>query len=73
MGHYISKRCLQAVFVLLGVTFVVYLILHLRGDPTDLLLPATASAEQEAIFREMGAGSALSCTVLAFFEKCGSW
>lgn len=51
MGHYISKRCLQAVFVLLGVTFVVYLILHLRGDPTDLLLPATASAEQEAIFR----------------------
>ena len=51
MGQYIRNRCLQAVFVLLGVTFVVYLILHLRGDPTDLLLPATASAEQEAIFR----------------------
>ena len=51
MKRYILNRCLQAVIVLIGVTFVVFLILHLRGDPSDLMLPSTASEEQVAIFR----------------------
>ncbi|HCS72984.1 MAG TPA: ABC transporter permease [Clostridiales bacterium] len=51
MGRYVVQRCLQAIFVLLGVTLVVFFILHLRGDPSVLLLPANASPEQELIFR----------------------
>lgn len=51
MGRYAFKRCLQAVIVLLGVTLVVFLILHLRGDPSVLMLPSSATPEQEAVFR----------------------
>ena len=51
MWRYVLHRCLQAIVVLLGVTFVVFLIIHLRGDPSVLLLPANATVEQEMIFK----------------------
>jgi ABC-type dipeptide/oligopeptide/nickel transport system permease component len=37
--------------VLLGISVVVFIILHLTGDPTLLLLPPDASAEDVARFR----------------------
>ena len=51
MWRYVLHRCLQAIVVLLGVTFIVFLIIHLRGDPSVLLLPANATVEQEMIFK----------------------
>jgi ABC-type dipeptide/oligopeptide/nickel transport system permease component len=39
-------------FVLLGVSFVVFFILHLTGDPALVLLPPDASAEAIQRFRE---------------------
>jgi len=41
-----------AVLVLFGVSVVVFLILHLTGDPAALLLPPDATAEDVARFRK---------------------
>src|SRR5262245_18821870 len=52
MQSYLIRRLLQSVLVLFGVSVVVFLILHLTGDPALLLLPPDASAEDIARFRE---------------------
>ncbi len=39
MTSYLLRRLWQAVLVLFGVSFIVFLILHLTGDPAGLLLP----------------------------------
>jgi ABC-type dipeptide/oligopeptide/nickel transport system permease component len=36
----------------LGVIFVVFLLLHLSGDPSQILLPVESTAQQRAAFRE---------------------
>lgn len=51
MAKYISKRLLQAIFVLLGVSLVAFIILHLSGDPLSLLISSGATPEQEAAIR----------------------
>ncbi len=51
MTAYLLRRGWQSGLVLLGVSFVVFLILHLTGDPALLLLPPDASAEDIAKFR----------------------
>ena len=51
MTSYLVRRGWQSGLVLLGVSFVVFLILHLTGDPALLLLPPDASAEDIAKFR----------------------
>ncbi len=43
---------MQALLVLLGVSFVVFFILHLTGDPAVILLPPDATAEDLRRFRE---------------------
>jgi ABC-type dipeptide/oligopeptide/nickel transport system permease component len=52
MRVYLIRRLLQSLLVLLGVSFVVFLILHLTGDPAAVLLPPEASAEDIRRFRE---------------------
>src|SRR4030095_7113724 len=52
MTSYLVRRGWQSGLVLLGVSVVVFLILHLTGDPALLLLPPDASAEDVAKFRE---------------------
>jgi peptide/nickel transport system permease protein len=52
MKSYLLRRLWQAVLVLFGVSVVVFLILHLTGDPAALLLPPDASAEDVARFRK---------------------
>lgn len=55
MLNYILRRLYQAIFVLLGVLTIVFFLLHLSGDPTQLLLPLDAtSAEREAFRDQMG-------------------
>ena len=49
---YVLRRLYQAIFVLLGVVTIVFFLLHLSGDPTQLLLPLDATAAERAAFRE---------------------
>ena len=51
MKTYLLRRLAQSLIVLLGISVVVFVILHLTGDPTLLLLPPDASAEEIAKFR----------------------
>jgi ABC-type dipeptide/oligopeptide/nickel transport system permease component len=52
MRVYLLRRLLQSFLVLLGVSFVVFFILYLTGDPALILLPPDASAEDVQRFRE---------------------
>jgi peptide/nickel transport system permease protein len=52
MTAYLLRRLAQSVLVLLGVSFVVFFILYLTGDPALLLLPPDATAEDIQTFRE---------------------
>lgn len=51
MLSYIARRLGQSILVLLGVTVIVFILLHLSGDPVQLLLPDQASASQVAQVR----------------------
>jgi peptide/nickel transport system permease protein len=48
---YLGRRLLQLVPTLLGVTLVVFLLVRVSGDPTQLLLPETATPEDRQLFR----------------------
>jgi ABC-type dipeptide/oligopeptide/nickel transport system permease component len=52
MRTYLAQRLAQSLLVVLGVSFVVFFILHLTGDPALLLLPPDATAEEIQKFRE---------------------
>jgi peptide/nickel transport system permease protein len=49
---FLLRRLAQSLLVLLGVSFVVFLILFLTGDPALVLLPPDATAEDIRRFRE---------------------
>jgi ABC-type dipeptide/oligopeptide/nickel transport system permease component len=51
MSVYLIRRLAQSLIVLLGISVVVFVILHLTGDPTLLMLPPDVSAEEVARFR----------------------
>jgi ABC-type dipeptide/oligopeptide/nickel transport system permease component len=51
MSVYVARRLAQSLVVLLGISVVVFVILHLTGDPTLLMLPPDVSAEEVARFR----------------------
>lgn len=52
MVQYIIRRVLQSVFVILGVITLVFIITNLTGDPVQLMLGETASAEDMERLRE---------------------
>ncbi|PYM77580.1 MAG: ABC transporter permease [Candidatus Rokuibacteriota bacterium] len=52
MRIYLARRLAQALLVLLGVSFIVFFILYLTGDPALILLPPDASVEDVQKFRE---------------------
>ena len=52
MKTFLVRRLLQSLVVLFGVSFVVFAILHLTGDPALVLLPPDASADDVKRFRE---------------------
>jgi ABC-type dipeptide/oligopeptide/nickel transport system permease component len=52
MSVYVARRLAQALIVLLGISVVVFVILHLTGDPTVLMLPPDVTAEEVARFRK---------------------
>jgi peptide/nickel transport system permease protein len=53
MTTFLFRRLLQSLVVLFGVSFVVFAILHLTGDPALVLLPPDASSEDVRRFREV--------------------
>jgi ABC-type dipeptide/oligopeptide/nickel transport system permease component len=66
---YLIRRGLQSILVLFGVSVVVFLILHLTGDPALLLLPPDASAEDVERFREqMGFNDPVAVQYLRFIR-----
>lgn len=52
MLYFLLTRLTQAFFALLGVTTLVFLILHLSGDPVALMVPEGATAEDIEQLRE---------------------
>ena len=52
MLPYLGRRLGQVVPTLLGVTLVVFLLVRVSGDPTQLLLPETATPEDRELFRK---------------------
>ncbi len=52
MRTFLVRRLLQSLVVLFGVSFVVFAILFLTGDPALVLLPPDASADDVRRFRE---------------------
>lgn len=52
---YILKRLAQSIIVILGVTFIVFAMLYISGDPVSLLLPLDATqADRIAMRAQMG-------------------
>ncbi|MDO8475619.1 MAG: ABC transporter permease [Candidatus Rokubacteria bacterium] len=69
MRSYLLRRLWQAVLVLFGVSVVVFLILHLTGDPAALLLPPDATAEDVTSFRKaMGFDDPVAVQYLRFLK-----
>ncbi|MDR7550816.1 MAG: ABC transporter permease [Armatimonadota bacterium] len=56
MERYILSRLAQALFVLLGVTVVVFMLLQVAGDPVLIMMSGTAISESDlqALRRELG-------------------
>ncbi len=70
MGIYILQRALHGLLVLLGVSVVVFLLMHIGGDPVAVLLPLDTPPEQIAAFRhEMGFDRPLPVQYLYFLSR----
>ncbi|MEX2500799.1 MAG: ABC transporter permease [Trueperaceae bacterium] len=55
MTTYLARRLLYSVFVLFGVSLLVFFLVRLAGDPTALMLPLDATqADEERIRRAYG-------------------
>ncbi|HSB70371.1 MAG TPA: ABC transporter permease [Candidatus Methylomirabilis sp.] len=52
MSTYILKRLGEAVLVCVGISIITFLLLHVAGDPVQLLLSIEAKAEDAAILRK---------------------
>ncbi len=46
LGTYVARRLLQSVFVLIGVSSVVFALMYATGDPVALLVPPDATVER---------------------------
>lgn len=72
MVSYIIKRLGQSIFVLFGITVVVFCVLHLSGDPVQLMVPPSASqAEVEQMRQQMGFNDPLYVQYFRFLSGIG--
>jgi ABC-type dipeptide/oligopeptide/nickel transport system permease component len=70
MLRYTIRRFLQALIVLLGVSFAIFVISRLGGDPVTLLLsPEVQEAEREALRRQLGLDAPLHIQYLRFLSR----
>ena len=49
MGKYILRSLLQMVPVLFLISAIVFVLVHVTGDPVNLMLPETATEEDRAV------------------------
>jgi peptide/nickel transport system permease protein len=52
MSKYLYKTVLQVIPVLYIISLIVFILVHVTGDPVSLMLPDTASAEDRRILSE---------------------
>ncbi|MBV9583247.1 MAG: ABC transporter permease [Chloroflexi bacterium] len=70
MLMYILKRLLHGVFVLLGISMIVFGLTWLTGDPASVLLPLNTPPAQVAQFRhQMGLDQPLPVQYLEFLSR----
>jgi peptide/nickel transport system permease protein len=70
MARYVVLRLLQALVVVVGVSVIVFFLIHLGGDPASLLLPPNATAEQIQQFRQaMGFDQPLPVQFVQFLGR----
>ena len=51
MGQFLLRRVFYSIFVLLGLSLVVFTLTRLSGDPSALMLPIDATEEDYAVMR----------------------
>jgi glutathione transport system permease protein len=67
--RFIARRLLDAIFVVFGVSFVAFILVHLSGDPVLLMLPLDTSQQQIDEFRHrMGFDRPLLVQYLRFLS-----
>jgi ABC-type dipeptide/oligopeptide/nickel transport system permease component len=70
MISFLIKRFLQAVLVLVGVSFSTFIVAHLTGDPVELMARENASPEDKQALREfLGLDRPLAEQYLTFIGK----
>jgi len=70
MGTYMVRRLLHGLVVLFGVSVIVFLLMHLGGDPVAVLLPLDTPPEQIEAFRhEMGFDRPLPVQYFFFLSR----
>ncbi len=70
MGKYILQRLLHGCIVLFGVSVVVFVLMHVGGDPAVVLLPLDTPPEEVAAFRhEMGLDRPLPVQYALFLSR----
>jgi len=70
MGRYILQRILHGMLVIVGVSFVVFLLMYLGGDPVAVLLPLDTPPEDIQIFRHnMGFDRAIPVQYFYFLSR----
>ncbi|MCP4536661.1 MAG: ABC transporter permease [Chloroflexi bacterium] len=70
MGKYILQRAFHGAIVIVGVSVVVFLLMHLGGDPVAVLLPLDTPPEDIASFRhEMGFDRPLPVQYVYFLSR----
>ena len=52
MGAFVIKRLYHGIYVVLGVTIVVFVVMRVIGDPVSAMLPMETSAAQRAAFAQ---------------------
>jgi ABC-type dipeptide/oligopeptide/nickel transport system permease component len=53
MIRYLARRFWQSLLVLFGISIIIFIILHLTGDPAVLLMPPDATKEDIDNFRKL--------------------
>lgn len=70
MKRFVWRRLRRNLLVILGVSVFTFLLVHLSGDPTNLMLPMDASAEQVTAFRSaMGYDAPLWQQYIGFLRR----
>jgi peptide/nickel transport system permease protein len=68
--RYLAARAAHAVVVLLGISLIVFVLVHLTGDPTAAMLPPDAPAEtREAFRRQAGLDQPLQVQYVLFIAR----